>query len=148
MIYKYQLSISGDTLYPEKIINKIKGDFIIDSYFSPTDIKPDNNKYGCGEILFWHPKKFSTENNIIEYEKEFIKFIEKNSILFTEEVNSVEIFIEIYYDGGQCNFEIFNKDLLKKLTNFGVSIPLSIYVMEEKEVIEWENQINSNWENN
>ena len=63
MIFKYNLSISGDRLYPETIRNKILGDFIIDSSISPLNYKFENNSeiYEYGEMSFWHPKKFCTE---------------------------------------------------------------------------------------
>jgi hypothetical protein len=147
MIYKYNFSISGDTFYPEKIINEIQGSFIIDSYFNPTDKKFDSNEYGYGGMSFWHSKKFSTEDRILEYEKGFVEFIENNNNLFIKNgVSDVEIFMEIYYDGGQCNFEIFNKELLKKIINFDVSIPVSIYVLNDKEIQAWENEIKITWE--
>ncbi len=43
MICKYTLSIAGDNFYPEKIVNKLQGDFIIDSFFSPKDKKFNNS---------------------------------------------------------------------------------------------------------
>lgn len=35
MVFKYTFSISGDDLYPEKVLDKIQGDFIAVSHFSP-----------------------------------------------------------------------------------------------------------------
>lgn len=149
MIFKYSFSISGDDFYPGKIISKIQGDFVVESYFNPTDIRAFGlpGAYGYGGISFWHPQKFSTEENIIEYEKGFIEFIEKNYQFFTENgVDDLQIFIEIYFDGGQCNFEVFNKELLKKLSNFGVSLPISLYVLKDEEIEKWENEIKLEWE--
>lgn len=149
MIYKYDFSISGGTFYPEKIISKIKGNFIVESCFSPIDKKSHNKEeeYGYGGISFWHPQKFSTEDSVIEYEKAFIEFIEKNYNTFIESgVDDLQIFIEIYFDGGQCNFEIFNRGLLKKLTNFGVSLPISVYVLKEEDIKKWEDEVKLVWE--
>lgn len=150
MIYKYDFSVFGNTFYPEKILNKIEGDFIIDTYFSPKDKKFSNTseEYGYGGISFWHPQKFATEAKIVDYEKAFVDFIEKNDKLFKENgVDDLQIFMEIYYNGSQCNFEIFNKDLLKKLTKYKVSFPVSVYLLGEKEIQEWENEIKSKWDN-
>lgn len=149
MIYKYFFSVSGDNLYPEQILDKIQGDFIVDSYYSPTDKKFDNNSddYQYGGISFWHPNKFSIEDNVVEYERCFIEFIEKNYLLFTKNgADEFQIFIEIYYSGDQCNFEIFNKFLLKKLSIFEVSIPISVFILAEEELQEWENEIKLIWE--
>lgn len=142
------LSVSGSGFYPERIINEIQGDFIIDSYFKPTDktFGDKSHEYGYGGISFWHPKKFSTEESISNYEKGFIEFIEENNKLFVENgVDSLEIYIEIYYDGEQCNFEIFNKELLARLKNFEVSLPISVYCLASAEIEGWEKEIKSSW---
>jgi hypothetical protein len=151
MIFKYCLSISGDNFYPSKIINGINGDFIVESYFSATDKKfsdrPD--EFGYGGMSFLHPRKFSTDDDIIEYENAFIEFIEKNHYIFIENcADDLEIFIEIYFDGGQCNFEIFDKGLIRKIGHLGVSLPVSIYVLTEEELLKWEGEIKLDWERN
>lgn len=151
MIYKYILSISGDNFNPLRILNKIQGDFVVDDYFSPNDKNHFNKNeiYENGSITFIHPNKFSTQNEIIKYENSIIKFIESNFNLFIENsVEQIEIYMEIYFDGGQCNFEIFSKEILKKLTDFNVSLPISIYVLNEVEIKNWESEINSQWKNN
>lgn len=149
MIFKYYFSISGDNFYPDRIIDNIEGSFLVASYFKPSDKKfaDKSDEYDYGGMSFWHPKKFSTRDSIIEYDESFIEFIEKNYSLFiANDVTDLQIFIEIYFDGGQCNFEIFDKVLLKKLANFDVSLPISVYVLKEEELQEWEEEIRLNWE--
>jgi hypothetical protein len=149
MIYKFSVSVSGDNFYPENVLKNILGDFVVESYFNPSDSKPINisEDYGYGIISFTHPKKYSTENEIIKYEKDFLEFIEKNYYSFVENgVDDIEIFLEVYFDGGQCNFEIFNKEALKKISSMGVSLPISIYLLSEDEIEKWENEISPEWE--
>jgi hypothetical protein len=149
MIYKYSLSISGEDFYPEKVLEKVQGSFVICSNFKPTDKKFTNSsdEYGYGGMSFWHPNKYSTEEQIIDYERGFIEFIEKNLNLFTENgAYEFEILIEIYFDGGQCNFEIFNNELLKKIGEFGISLPISVYVLKDEEIQKWEDEIKVAWE--
>ncbi len=148
MIFKYDFSVSGDNFYPDRILNEIQGNFNIDSYFKPTDkkFKGGSEEYGYGGISFWHSKKFSTEDEILKYEKDFIDFIEKNYSLFIENgVSELEIFMEIYFDGGQCNFEIFNREMLKQIKSFEVSLPISVYVLKNEELQKWENEIKLVW---
>jgi hypothetical protein len=150
MIYKYNFSIEGKNFYPEKILNEINGDFIVDYFFSPGDKKIyiKHDVFSYGGILFWHPQKFSTEENVAEYENAFIKFIENNYDLFIENgVMELEIYMEIFYDGGQCNFEIFNKELLNKIGNLKVSLPISIYILKNEQLEQWENEVRLQWEN-
>ena len=149
MIYKINLSISGDNLFPEKIINKISGKFIVDSFHSPTDKKFEdgNDIYGYGTIFFWHPKKFASQDNVSEYEEAFVDFLENNYSLFVDEgTQDFVLYIEIYYDGGQCNFEVFNSKLLEKMARFRVSIPVSVYTLNQKELQEWEDEIETAWQ--
>lgn len=149
MIYKYILSISGDGLYPERLFEHIQGKFVVASHFKPIDLKPVDNseQYGYGSVSFWHPKKFSNEDNIAKYENDFIEFIGNNYPLFVENrAVEFEIFIEIYFDGGQCNFEIFNKELLNSLGRYRVSLPISIYVLKKREIQKWEKEIKLTWE--
>jgi hypothetical protein len=151
MVFKYDISVSGINFYPEKIIDKIKGDFVLEYHFKPTDKLPINDieEYGYGAISFWHPNKFSTEENIVEFESAIIKFLELNLKTFNENgADEFQIFIEIYFDGGQCNFEIFNRELLKRLANIGVSIPISVYVIDEIKLNHWEQEIKLNWAGN
>jgi hypothetical protein len=151
MIYKYSFSVLGDSFYPELILNNIQGDFIIESFISPTDRKFENkpDEYGYGNLSFWHKNKFSTEDEILKYEKDFIEFIGKNHSLFVENgVTESEVFIEIYFDGGQCNFEIFNKELLKHIGDFEVSLPISVYLLKSEEINKWESEIKLKWRTN
>jgi len=152
MIYKITLSVSGDHFWPETVMDRFDGDFIVMSHHSPTDIKfkTRDGTYGYGGILFWHPKEFAVDERVVEYEKAFVDFIERNYSLFIENKAEdfemyIEMYIEIYYDGGQCNFEIFNKEILRKLANFGVSIPVSVYQLEENKFNEWQSEIEAKW---
>ena len=96
--------------------------------------------------MFWNMKNFSTEKYIEKYEKNFIDFLEKNYLLFTKNgANIFSLYIEVYYDGGQCNFEIFNKTLLKKITKLNVSIPVSVYTLSKEKLQEWADEIELNW---
>lgn len=149
MVFKYTFSISGEDLHPKKILGQIQGDFIAVSHFSPTDKKfiAKDSEYGYGGISFWHPRKFATEDQVANYEKAFVEFIESNYALFCQNsVHTLEIYLEIYYDGGQCNFEVFDKELLKRLAGFDVSLPMSVYVLEEHKLQDWESEISSLWE--
>lgn len=148
MVFKYTFSISGDDLYPEKVLDKIQGDFIAVSHFSPTDKKfiDKDSEYGYGGISFWHPNKLATEDRIMDYEKAFVEFIENNYVLFFQNGGiDLDIYLEIYFDGGQCNFEVFDKGMLSKLAKLGVSLPISIYILKKKQLQKWENEISLLW---
>ena len=153
-VYSYSISISGDNFYPQNILQKIQGDFIInDKYFCPDDKKILRNGlmlgdvYGYGWMQFRHPLQWARGRNIIKYEKDFVEFIEKNYKLFKENgVDDIRIFMEVFYDkGGQCNFAIFNNKLLKRLAKYNVSLPISIYTLSKREIEKWEKEIDTRW---
>lgn len=149
MVFKYQFSVSGDNFMPEKVINLIQGDFILVSYFGPADKVPEKGSetYGFGDMSFWHPRKFSTETCIAAYEKDFCHFIEKNYQLFVDYGGlDFQIFMEIYFDGGQCNFEIFEKTLLQTLAKHSVALPISVYILAEEAIMKWEREIEQAWD--
>lgn len=149
MIYKFLFNAAGDNFIPDNILNLIKGEYSIASKNTPNDknFEGTENVYSYGAITFWHPKKFSTEENIREYEKWFIEFIENNHKLFQDNgADNFDIYMEIYYEGEQCNFEIFDKNLLKRLSPFDISLPISIYLLKEIEYLKWEQEIKSDWD--
>ena len=148
MIFKTTFSVSGDNFHPSTVIDKLCGDFIITDSFNSTDRTFVNPQivYGYGGMSFWDPKKFATEDNIIEYETAFVDFIDKNYNLFIDAgADRFNIYIEIYYDGEQCNFEIFDKHTLKKLTKYSISFPISVYRLSEQEIVDWEKEIKQEW---
>ena len=146
MIYKYKFSVSGSNLYPREIINKLEGSLIVDRYFSPDDEKhTKSEEYEYGGMSFLHPKEFSTQNQIFEYERAFIEFMNKNYPLFVENGgNNLDISIEIYFSGTRGNFVIF-KELIKNLASFNISLSINWHVAKHEWLQEWKNEIEASW---
>jgi len=148
MIYKFILSISGDKFDLNAIFNIIEGNFIVESYFFASDKKFENriDEYGYSSISFFHPLKYCIDDNIDKYEHSFIEFINQNISSFLMcGATDFDIYMEIYFDGQQCNFEIFNKEQLKKLAEYGFSLPISIYMLEDEYYSKWETEIRNLW---
>lgn len=151
MIYKYSISISGDKFDPDNIKESFKGNLNVSSFFKSTDRKPLNalEQYGYGNISFWHTKRFATDEFIIEYETDFVEFIEDNYSLFIENgAEDFEIYLELYFDGEQCNFEVFNKFLMKRVCDYEVSLSISVYVLGFEQIQKWEEEIKLIWSGN
>lgn len=148
MIFKITFSATGDSFSPNKILDKITGNFVVKSIHSHGDQKfvNRNDTYDFGTVSYWHPKEFATEDNILDYENDFIQFITDNEHTFRENLaDDLSLYIEVYFDGGQCNFEIFSKSSLAKLANASVSLPISIYILDPSELASWEAEILSVW---
>ena len=147
MVYKYSFIASGQNFYPSRLIPKFTQEIIVENY---TDYGLETNKnfeYLDGRILFWHPKKYSTNDSLQFYEEQFVSFIQKNYSIFVEAgAVDFEIFMEVYYDVEQCNFEIFDRDKLKILSAMNISLPISIYAIGKSKLKRWEKEIIKDWE--
>lgn len=147
MIFKITFSATGELFLPTKIIDKVTGNFVLKSIHSPGDQFANRpGAYDFGTISYWHPKQFATDDNIVTYEEEFIQFITANQQIFQENLAyDLSLYIEVYFDGGQCNFEIFSKSSLIQLANANISMPISVYVLAATELQEWEAEVVSAW---
>lgn len=67
------------------------------------------------------------------YEDDIVSFIEWNySRLIQAGADDFSVFMDIYYRN-QCNFEIFNKHRLNRLSQFNVSLPISVYAVSDED---------------
>ena len=127
MNLRFTITIFGNNFNPSKIFNKLDTSLKVTSYFD-TGEKDDIGKindYGCLELN--HKNEFSKEYWDSEYEQEFVDFFRKNhQLLRLNNADDLRIFIEAYYSD-QCNFEIFNNELLAELAKYKVSLPISVY---------------------
>lgn len=72
-----------------------------------------------------------------EYENWFVDIIESNYTQFKKiGVNEISLFYNLLFSD-QCNIEIFDRQILKKLAKYDVAIPFSCYVREESELISY-----------
>ena len=148
MIYKITLSVSGDNFCPSKIESDLLGNFEVVDCFNPSDkiLEDTEQSYEYGGISIWHPKKFTLQEHILEYETFFVQFSNQNyQTLMENGATELKIYYEIYHKDEHCNFEVLNPASLKKLTSFNVSIPISIYRLKKKEFHNWSKEIKSVW---
>jgi hypothetical protein len=135
---KIIFSIAGDNLYPEQLLPNIDTNELSSiSFWNPTDKKKhgqNQEEYGFGHISFMHPDIFWHQGEGITYEKIYIDFLVKNHEIFVKfGAEDFDFYFEVYYYDDQCNFEIFDKELLKKINGLNVSIPVSIYHLSQNE---------------
>lgn len=127
MYLRFTITIFGDNFKPSKMINKLETYLEVTSYFDAgeEDDIGEINDYGCLELN--HKNEFSKEYWDSEYEQEFVDFFSKNyQLLRLNNADDFRIFIEAFYSD-QCNFEIFNSELLAELAKYKVSLPISVY---------------------
>lgn len=94
----------------------------------------DNGK--CFSISLVPSRSHSVYYNE-EYENWFVDIIEENFTIFKKiGVKEISLFYNLLFSD-QCNIEIFDRQILKKLAKYDVAIPFSCYVREESELISY-----------
>ncbi len=138
--FKITLQLIGDNFHPSEIIERMEEEYTLSDYHHPGDKMFENstNRYDFGELSLMHPRVFGLENDNWEYEEWFVNFIERYHDLFNSNgIDDFRIFIDVFYSGDQCNFEIFNKNLVKRLGRcIDFSMPISIYKLKQKDIRE------------
>ncbi|RYD81815.1 MAG: hypothetical protein EOP53_05405 [Sphingobacteriales bacterium] len=128
LVVKISLDIYGDKFLPKKALSNINQPFLLEDIIESTDINDTDPSgfYGFGHVSILHPKTIELSYDE-DYENWFVEFLEnyyQNFIDFG--ADDFRLFWNIYYSH-QCNFEIFDKELLSRLEKFKVSIPISVY---------------------
>lgn len=148
MIYKILIKIFGDNFYPDEVLRKIQQKFIVGSKYKPGDKKFPNSDQilDYGFVILMHPYRFAIGETVEEYENSIVQFLDDNMKVIKEfGGEEFELNVEVYYDGGQCNFEIFNKYHLNKLSKHLISISVSVYKLSIEEYKKWEDEIKLIW---
>lgn len=139
MLLRITLSLLGENFKPEEIIPKFIGECIVSSSHYKGERFGRNLEKTCqgGAVSLWNPQKYEIPYHGEEYEEWFIVFIENNYQLFLKSgVEEIRLHFEVFTLYEQCNFEVFNNHLLKRLVRYNVSLPMSVYVLTEAEMID------------
>jgi len=135
---KITLELEGNRLNYTNLLSDLKEKyFLVDKIQKGNKfsyIENDYYKISCIWIL--NPEKYVEIDNNIEYQEWYLFFIAMNYERFLEYgVNNINLFFDVYVQyNEQCNFEIFDKEILKKLSQYNVSLPISIHVLKEEEM--------------
>jgi len=130
LIFKITLTISGDRFFPTEAIPFITGKYVPESFHDA------DGDLTHGAIFYMHPQLFGMQGKGVNYEEWFVELLEMNFEVFDKHgAQDIELFIEVYYSDDQCNFEIFNKTMLKRMNRFNISYPVSVYHLSENQIV-------------
>ncbi len=80
--------------------------------------------------------------------------LEQHATLFVRHGAREVIFcLDIYYEGGQCAFEIFGMAGLRRInkivvgSDFELAFPVDINLMSEDKIKKWADELESQWDN-
>jgi hypothetical protein len=83
------------------------------------------------------PTKIGIPGELTDYENWYINFIEVHKELIDRNcVTEINLFIDVFHSGGQCNWEIFSREGLKKIGRYGIAIPISFYSLTDHQIID------------
>jgi hypothetical protein len=110
MIIKLTLSFEGIGVVPDEIIPELRGQYIIAKSYRVGEsilIARHNEIANIGVVRLWGPRKFIPSDDLLEDYQRWGRFLHLNE----EYINGLKcdriiLFTEIYFDGGQCNFEV------------------------------------------
>jgi hypothetical protein len=140
LISRITLNLTGKNFWPTKFLERVNGNYLITDQNNPTDFIWDDKKeiYDFGSLSIQHPKQFGLQHDEWLYDKWYVSFVEDNHIFFDEyDIDEIVFYTEIYYCGDQCNIEMFNSELLKKISNIiSFSLPVSVYKLTQNEIID------------
>ncbi len=84
-----------------------------------------------------HPNTLGIEYELDAYQTWYVEFLAKTyDLLKSSGADDINVAMDVFYSN-QCNFEIFNRGLLKNMSNFDVSIPVSVYCLTNKKLREF-----------
>jgi hypothetical protein len=138
-VNRISIDIYGDNFSPKQLLSQIKGSYLVITSNEPDDCKWEDKDelYEFGFLSLMHPMKVGIDDVCYsEYENWYIEFLECNfNSIKACGGEDLSIGFEIFYNK-QCNFEIFNKEILKRLAIFNVSIPVSVYNISSEHILD------------
>ena len=139
-IVRICLDVSGENFSPKALLPELSGSFIVFSSHEPADLmlmRPGTYEYGCLSILA--PSKIAIPEHpqLADYENWYLDFIEQHKeVMARGGVTEINLVMDVFHSGGQCNFEIFSKDGLKKIGRHGVALPISFYSSRDDQIVD------------
>jgi hypothetical protein len=132
------LDLYGDNFSPKTFLGQLPNSFIVFSSNEATDLKTNKTgTYDFGSLSILAPAKIGIPGQLTDYENWYIDFIELHKDLMDRSgVTEINLFIDVFHSGGQCNWEIFSRDGLKKIGRHGIAIPISFCSLIDSQIID------------
>lgn len=142
-IIRISLDLTGDKFSPKELMKELTDDVHIFYSNEPEDIndRDQNGIFGFGSLTILCPQIYGLQYKMTDYENWYLDFIDNNKKLLDKNgVTEMSIYIEVFDNGGQLNFEIFSRELLKKIGQYNIAIPISYYRLTTEQIIEMLNE--------
>ena len=148
-IIRISLDLYGDNFLPRKALIEITDNIHISSSIEPDDLndKDPSGVYGFGSLSILSPQIYGLQYEMEEYEEWYFSFIDKYKPVFDKYgVTEINLFFDVFDNGGQLNFEILSRELLKKVGQYGIAIPISVYRLTTEQIVDMLSETNMSQE--
>jgi hypothetical protein len=138
-IIRISLDMYGEDFSPRKALTEFTENLHIFSSNEPDDLndKDPRDVYGFGSLSILSPQVYGLPYEMAEYEEWYLSFIEKYKPVFDKYgVTELNLFFNVFDSGGQPNFKILSRKLLKKVGQYDIAIPISVYRLTTEEIVE------------
>ncbi len=118
MIFVIKWELFGSNINSDNVLRFLKGKFSIDKELS---------SYSKDELFIQAPCKIGLEDELFEYFRWYVNFMKENyKLLESNGIEKINLFTDIFYEE-QCNFEFLDSDMIRDLSKYNVSFPISVY---------------------
>lgn len=138
-IIRISLDLTGRKFSPKEFLKELPDNIHI---FTSNELDDINDRdpdgiFGFGSLTVLCPKIYGMQYEMTNYEKWYLDFIDNNKqLLDKNRVTEMSLYIEVFDNGGQLNFEIFSRELLKKVGQYNIATPISYYKLTTEQIIE------------
>ena len=138
-IIRISLNLYGDDFSPRKALTEITDKIHIFSSNEPDDVndKDPRGIYGFGSLSILSPQIYGLQYEMAKYEEWYLDFIDKYKPIFDKHcVTEINLFFDVFDNGSQLNFEILSRELLKKVGQHAIAIPISVYRLTTEDIVD------------
>ncbi len=106
VLFRFSLTFFGDAFSPEPLVAGLE------AWGAAVDWSAENNEQAMPYLEVSPPHQFSTQQNADNHLQWFIDVLDVHyPALRAAGVEQSVLFTDVYYEGGQCNMELFNPSL-------------------------------------
>lgn len=138
-IISISLDLYGDNFSPKKFLEQVLEPIHVFDFNEPDDpneVDPEG-VFGFGCLSIKSPQIYGLQYEMTEYESWYFDFLDRNKDLLNQHgVEKVNLFMNVFHNGGQLNFEIFSRDLLKKVASYDIAIPISYHRLTTEQIVD------------
>jgi hypothetical protein len=128
VLFRFTLTFYGEAFAPEPFVAELE------ALGAVVDWCAENNKHATPYLEILPALSFSAQPHADNHLQWFIAVLDAHyPALRAAGVEKTVLFTDVYYEGGQCNMELFNPAFYACASRCELATPLSAYKIPQKE---------------